>query len=164
MHGFHCIHCGHRIEVPSGRTGSRVACPACENQVEVPQEPASAGEAGVKDAAPSPPPLAGTVPEQMPPSGYESNQRLQRDLIIPTNPFAFISCYAGICSILCFMGGALLGPIAVCFGLLGLKNSNAHESTYGVATNKIRIWIGIITGSLGSIGGVLFIVFSLMDL
>jgi hypothetical protein len=84
------------------------------------------------------------------------------DAIIPTNPFAAISCYTGVFSILCCFGGVLLGPIAIVFGILGLKKWKAQESSYGETTSKIRIWIGIITGSIGTIGGIIAIIMAVL--
>ena len=85
------------------------------------------------------------------------------DAIIPTNPLAAFSCYIGIFSILCCGGGVLLGPIAIVLGILGLKKWKAQESSYGATTSKIRIWVGIITGSIGFIVGVIFIILLVLD-
>lgn len=73
------------------------------------------------------------------------------DAIIPTNPLAAFSCYIGIASVvLCFFG-IILGPVAIALGVLGLKKWKAQESSYGATTSKIRAWIGIVTGSLGTL-------------
>jgi len=80
------------------------------------------------------------------------------DAIIPTNPLAALSCYAGIFSILCCFLGVLLGPTAIVLGVLGLKKWNVQESSYGATTSKIRIWIGIITGSIGTITGLIALI------
>lgn len=76
------------------------------------------------------------------------------DAVVPTNPFAFVSCYAGILSIICCLLGALLGPIAIVTGVIGLKKWKVQESTYGETTSKIRIGIGIVTGIIGTLGGI----------
>lgn len=73
------------------------------------------------------------------------------DAIIPTNPLAAFSCYIGIASVvLCFFG-IILGPLAIALGVLGLKKWKAQESSYGATTSKIRAWIGIVTGALGTL-------------
>ena len=73
------------------------------------------------------------------------------DAIIPTNPLAAFSCYIGIASVvLCFFG-IILGPVAIALGVLGLKKWKAQESSYGATTSKIRAWIGIVTGALGTL-------------
>ena len=73
------------------------------------------------------------------------------DAIIPTNPLAAFSCYIGIASVLFCFFGIVLGPIAIVLGVLGLKKWKAQESSYGAATSKIRAWIGIVTGALGTL-------------
>lgn len=73
------------------------------------------------------------------------------DAIIPTNPLAAFSCYIGIASVvLCFFG-IILGPLAIVLGVLGLKKWKAQESSYGATTSKIRVWIGIASGALGTL-------------
>ena len=42
------------------------------------------------------------------------------DAIIPTNPFAALSCWIGIGSVVLCGFGVLLGPIAIVLGWLGL--------------------------------------------
>ena len=80
------------------------------------------------------------------------------DAIIPTNPLAALSCYAGIFSILCCFGGIVLGPIAIVLGVLGMKKWTLQESSYGATTSKIRIWIGIVTGIIGTITQIIVII------
>lgn len=80
------------------------------------------------------------------------------DAIIPTNPFAFVSCYAGIFSILCCFLGVALGPLAIITGVVGLKKWKVQESSYGAVTSKIRIYIGIVTGAIGTIVGIVSII------
>lgn len=86
------------------------------------------------------------------------------DAIIPTNPLAAISCYAGILSMLLCVLGILLGPIAITLGILGLKKSNVKESEYGKTTSTIRAWIGIVTGSIGTLIGIPALVVFIMML
>jgi len=94
-------------------------------------------------------------PPPQPPRQRESASPL--DAIIPTNPLAAVACYAGIFSMIICPIGLLLGPLAIVLGVLGLKKWNAQESTYGKTTSTIRAWIGIVTGILGTILGLIAI-------
>lgn len=80
------------------------------------------------------------------------------DVVIPTNPLAALSCWIGIGSMLLCAAGPLLGPIAIFLGWLGLKKWKHQESAYGAATSKIRAWIGIVTGVLGTVVGAVVLV------
>ena len=79
------------------------------------------------------------------------------DALIPTNPYAAFSCYIGIASLLFCIVGALLGPVAIGLGILALKKWRAQETDYGATTSKIRAWIGIVTGGIGTLIGVLWL-------
>jgi hypothetical protein len=85
------------------------------------------------------------------------------DAIIPTNPLAALSCYTGIFSILCCFLGVVLGPTAIVLGVLGLKKWTLQESSYGATTSRIRIWIGIVTGSIGTITGLISIIVAIVS-
>ena len=78
------------------------------------------------------------------------------DAIIPTNPFAALSCWIGIGSVVLCGFGVLLGPIAIVLGWLGLKKWKLQESSYGATTSKLRAWIGIVTGMIGIVIGAVF--------
>ncbi|XAL98439.1 hypothetical protein OT109_12720 [Phycisphaeraceae bacterium D3-23] len=106
---------------------------------------------------PTPPPHAHPhAPQGHRPPQQESASPL--DAIIPTNPLAAISCYMGIFSMILCIAGPLLGPLAILLGVLGLKKWNVQESAYGKTTSTIRAWIGIVTGSLGTLIGIAAIV------
>lgn len=79
------------------------------------------------------------------------------DVIIPTNPLAALSCWIGIFSLLICAIGAVLGPIAVVLGWLGLKKWKLQESAYGATASRIRAWIGIVTGGLGTLIGIVML-------
>ncbi|MBL4846852.1 MAG: hypothetical protein JKY65_15140 [Planctomycetes bacterium] len=79
------------------------------------------------------------------------------DAIIPTNPLAALSCYAGIFGLLLCPLGPILGPLAVFLGVAGLKAWKVQETGYGKTTSAIRAWIGIVTGVIATILG-LFVV------
>lgn len=105
------------------------------------------------------PPQPPQAPRPMPPRrpGQQESANVV-DALLPTNPMAAISCYMGIFSIiLCFLG-PLLGPGAILLGILGLKKGGINETSYGKTTSTIRAWIGIVTGSLGTLVGILFLV------
>jgi len=79
------------------------------------------------------------------------------DAFIPTNPLAALACWLGIGSVVLCGFGAILGPIAMVLGWLGLKKWKMQESTYGATTSKIRAWIGLIAGGLGTAIGLVFL-------
>ena len=83
------------------------------------------------------------------------------DAIIPSNPFAAIACWAGILSLLFCMVGLILGPLAIIMSLLAFKKWNFNESSYGATTSKVRAWIGLITGIIGTLLGVVFAIMML---
>ncbi len=114
---------------------------------------------GPPEQLPPPPP-----PQWQPPGPKVAASPL--DAIIPTNPLAAISCYAGIFSIICCFFGVLLGPLAIGTGLYELKRVDrptSHESSYGATTSKIRIWIGIVTGSIGTLVSLVVIVATILS-
>ena len=85
------------------------------------------------------------------------------DGVLPTNPLAAVACWTGIFSLLLCFTGPLLGPIAVVTGFLSLKKGAIiQQSNYGKATSTARSWIGIVTGALGTIVGIAFIVLQLL--
>ena len=85
------------------------------------------------------------------------------DTILPTNPLAAVSCWTGIFSLLLCVAGPLLGPIAIVTGVISLKKGAVvQQSKYGKATSTARSWIGIVTGALGTIVGIVFIAVQLL--
>jgi hypothetical protein len=84
------------------------------------------------------------------------------DVLIPTNPLAALACWIGIGSVVLCGVGALLGPVAIVLGWLGLKKWKLQESSYGATTSKLRAWIGIVAGALGTVIGVVFLIVLLM--
>lgn len=76
------------------------------------------------------------------------------DAIIPTNPLAAISCWVGIASVVLCGFGVVLGPIAVLAGMLSMKKWKMQESAYGAKASKLRTWIGIVSGGLGTVIGI----------
>jgi len=63
----------------------------------------------------------------------------------------------------CFLG-LILGPIAIFTGRKSLNKSLSIESDYGARTSKIRAWIGIVTGSIGTALGLAVIVLAIMGI
>jgi hypothetical protein len=80
------------------------------------------------------------------------------DAIIPTNPLAAIACWLGIGSVVLCGVGAVLGPIAVLLGMLSMKKWKMQESAYGAKASKVRAWIGIIAGGLGTVIGIVMLI------
>jgi len=84
------------------------------------------------------------------------------DALVPTNPLAAVACWTGIFSVLLCGLGVVLGPIALITGIISLKRGTlVEQSGYGKATTKARSWIGIVTGGVGTIVSIVFIVLQL---
>ena len=85
------------------------------------------------------------------------------DVLVPTNPLAAVACWVGIFSLITCYGGLLLGPIAVVTGIISLKKgAMIRESAYGRGTSLARSWIGIVTGALGALVGLVVTVMVLL--
>lgn len=63
--------------------------------------------------------------------------------------------------LVCF-AGLILGPLAIYTGRKSLNKTLSIESDYGATTSKIRAWIGIVTGSIGTILGIAVILFAII--
>lgn len=117
---------------------------------------------GPPGQAPPPPPHPPHPPgHAFPPPPQETASPL--DAIIPTNPLAAVSCYLGIFALILCLAGPVLGPIAVLLGVLGLKKWKVQESAYGKTTSTIRAWIGIVTGSLATVLGIVMILMMVLS-
>src|SRR5438093_1144080 len=92
-------------------------------------------------------------PQQQPPAGGVI------DALVPTNPLAAIACWVGVFSCIVCIAGPLLGPIAIATGIISLKKGAiVQQSGYGKATSAVRSWIGIVTGAIGTIVGIIIII------
>jgi len=80
------------------------------------------------------------------------------DAIVPTNPLAAVSCWLGIFSVILCGLGVVFGPIALVTGWLALKKWKMQETAYGAKASTVRAWIGIVTGGLGTLIGIVAIV------
>jgi hypothetical protein len=116
---------------------------------------------------PQPPPYPPYAPpgqqqqQQQQPPGAPGGGVL--DAIIPTNPLAAVSCWVGIFSVLLCGLGVVLGPIALVTGVISLKRGVIiAQSSYGKATSTVRSWIGIVSGAIGTIVSIAFIVMRLL--
>lgn len=86
------------------------------------------------------------------------------DTLVPTNPLAAVSCWTGILSIILCGTGVVLGPVALATGVVSLKRGALiTQSGYGKATSTARSWIGIVTGIIGTVVGVAFVIFMVMQ-
>lgn len=85
------------------------------------------------------------------------------DALVPTNPLAAVACWLGIFSVLTCYGGILLGPISLALGIVSLKKgAMIRETAYGRGSSLARSWIGIVTGSLGTVVGIVMLIFVLL--
>ena len=78
-----------------------------------------------------------------------SNAVEPTDFLIPTNvsPWAIGSCYLGLIAFCLPFIGAVLGLVAVLFGIMALRGRKKTAS-YGSVTSNIRAIIGLVLGSL----------------
>ncbi len=103
-------------------------------------------------------PLPPGFPQQPPPAVSAL------DGLVPTNPLAALSCWSGIFSLLFCFFGPLLGPLALITGIISLKKgAMIQQSGYGKATSTARSWIGIVTGALGTVVGIVVLVMAILD-
>jgi hypothetical protein len=81
--------------------------------------------------------------------------------IIPyRNPKALIAYYCGVFALIpC--AGAALGPIALIFGILGLRYARAHPTAHGTGHAIAGIVLGVLT-LLFNWGGVMLLAASMM--
>ena len=85
------------------------------------------------------------------------------DALIPTNPLAAVACWVGILSVLICGVGVVLGPIALVTGIISLKKGAIiQQSAYGKGASTARSWIGIVTGTLGTLISIAFIIMQLV--
>jgi hypothetical protein len=63
--------------------------------------------------------------------------------LIPRNAQALVAYYCGVFSIIPCLG-AILGPVAFIFGILGLKTATREPFRKG----RVHAWVGIVCGGL----------------
>lgn len=98
-------------------------------------------------------------PPQYPPPQYPQQQAASvTDALVPTNPLAAVACWVGIFSLFTCYGGVVLGPFALVMGIISLKKgAMIRETAYGRGTSLARSWIGIVTGALSTIVGIVML-------
>lgn len=90
---------------------------------------------------------------------YPRQQANIVDAIVPTNPLAAVACWLGIFSLFTCYGGVVLGPCALVMGIISLKKGAAiRETAYGRGASLARSWIGIVTGALSTLIGIVAII------
>jgi predicted Zn finger-like uncharacterized protein len=168
-----CPNCGTSLRIPDTALGKRVKCSKCETAFTA-EPPAEAPDAAVQAEAPAPKPPrpAEPEPEERPPDEeeydedederhYGRRRRRRGDdggistLIPYKNGRALAAYYCGVFAIVpCF--GPILGPIALIFGILGLRFVKAHPTAKGTGHAIAGIVLGIITtllwGGLALVG------------
>ncbi len=94
-----------------------------------------------------PPPSSPYAPPQAPsPTGNPGDPPPILGGLIPRNRNALIAYYCGIFSIIPCLG-VVLGPMALVFGILGLKTAAREPFRKG----KVHAWVGIVCGGLVSL-------------
>lgn len=96
----------------------------------------------------------------LPPGTQESFSPL--DAVIPANPLAAVACWSGVIGLLLCPLAPVLGPIAVVTGVISLRRGALYSSQFGHATSKVRSWIGIGTGAIGTLLGILVLLMLLI--
>jgi predicted Zn finger-like uncharacterized protein len=173
-----CPECGTSLRVPDTSLGKRVRCSKCKATfaAEAPPE-----DAGVQDAAPERP-----VPPEEPASvrkrprrrdddddededdaddeDYERRFRRRDDgveaLIPYRNGRALAAYYCGVFSLIPCVG-VILGPLALVFGILGVRYAKAHPGAHGMGHGIAGIVLGSLT-TLANWGVVLLMVVGLI--
>jgi hypothetical protein len=78
------------------------------------------------------------------------------DFIVPTNVSAWsiLACYLGLIGFCLPIVGLVFTIPAVIFGVVALRQRNKRKKsgTYGAVTSDIRAIIGLVLGSLGTVG------------
>ncbi len=94
----------------------------------------------------APPPNPYAPPGQAPPErtpGQPPGQEPILGGLIPRNSDALIAYYCGVFSIIPCLG-TILGPIALIYGIRGVKLANREPHRKG----KVHAWVGIVAGGL----------------
>ena len=75
------------------------------------------------------------------------------DFLVPTNVsgWALVSCYAGLVGFCLPLAGLLFAVPAVVCGIVALRKGSRGRS-YGAVTSNARAIIGLVLGSLGTVG------------
>lgn len=176
-----CPQCGSELEAPENAAGKKVKCPDCGTRIPVPGA-ADESSPPAKEAVrptPAPRPTARAERAGADEAEEERPRRRRRDdedeedddrphrgprrdvvddgvstLIPYKNGKALAAYYCAVFSVIPCLG-LILGPIALIFGILGLRFVRAHPEAHGTA----HAWVGIILGGLTTLanwGAVLF--------
>jgi DNA-binding beta-propeller fold protein YncE len=157
-----CPQCGSQLEAPDEAAGKKVKCPDCGTRIPVPgaaaaiQPPPAArpAERAVQTAKDEPEEEERPRRRRRDEEDEEDDDRPRRrrqsaeddavSTLIPyKNGRALAGYYCGVFSLVPCLG-LILGPIALVFGILGLRFVRAHPQAHGTA----HAWVGIILGSL----------------
>jgi hypothetical protein len=162
-----CPSCGTSLTAPDHLVGTKVKCPKCAEPVLVPGEDP---EAAVTQEPRSPAPAARQRPLRPVEDEYEDAPSVRRDpgdgglstLIPYKNGKALVAYYCGVFSLIPCLG-FILGPIALIFGILGVRYAKAYPTAKGMGHAIAGIVLGALT-TLGNWGSVLFfVVLALLD-
>jgi DNA-directed RNA polymerase subunit RPC12/RpoP len=157
-----CPQCGAELEAPDEAVGKKVKCPDCGDRIPV----AAAPENAIQETAsprPAAPPEGEEVRESRPRRRERDEEeeddrprrRRRRDedeepaddgvsTIIPyKNGRALAAYYCGVFAVIPCLG-LILGPLALGFGIAGVRFANRHPTARGA----VHAWVGIILGAL----------------
>jgi hypothetical protein len=151
------------LNVDEKLLGKPVKCPGCNAMFTAEEdlpEVQSAGVAAKEDLEAMPKPPRRSVPRDEDEEDERPRRRRRRQdddeddgdeglrtLIPYKNPKALTAYYCGVFALIPCLG-AILGPIALIFGILGLKAVRAHPRMHGTG----HAIAGIVLGSLVTLG------------
>jgi hypothetical protein len=158
-----CPECNRALNVRDELLGKQVKCPACGVAFTAEEEPPAVEPAGVIareniEAMSKPAPRHRPRDEDDDEDEHDRPRRRRRRVdedddggvstLIPyKNPKALAAYYCGVFALIPCLG-AILGPIALIFGILGLKAVRAHPRMHGTG----HAIAGIVLGSLVTLG------------
>ncbi len=167
-----CPNCGSELEAPDSAAGKAVKCPDCGTRIAVPPS-----EEAIQAPPARPPAERGARPEEVreerprrrrreedaedrPRRRRREDEDYEDDAVSTLIPYkngrALAAYYCGVFSLVPCLG-LILGPIALVFGILGLRYVKQYPSAKGTG----HAWAGIILGmltTLANCGGAILMV------
>jgi predicted Zn finger-like uncharacterized protein len=172
-----CPDCATSLRVPETSLGKRVRCSKCKATfvAEVPPEDAAVqADSPQRPAPPEEPVSARKRPRRRDEDDDEEDEEDDEDyerrfrrrdsgmetLIPYRNGKALAAYYCGVFSLIPCLG-AILGPLALIFGILGVRYAKAHPGAHGMGHGIAGIVLGSLT-TLANWGVVLLVVFGMI--
>ncbi len=154
----HCPQCGSELEAPDSAAGKNVKCPECGTRITVP----ATSQTGIQPRPASRDPDE-AAEERRPrrrhreadeddrPRRRRREGEYEDDAVTTLIPYkngkALAAYYCGVFSLIPCLGLGL-GPVALIFGILGLRYVRDNPSAKGTG----HAWAGIVLGALTTLG------------